>query len=123
MTTETGPLSGAPSLAPSPLSSGPADEGRRGPPTGSPEERTGDRLIALFWLGVLVFCPLAVSLFDRGAQTTLLGVPLLLVYLFAAWALIIAMLVLVIERGSESLAPAAGTNPDAGDATGAARSE
>lgn len=125
MTTETrrlGPV--APSNLPSgPLSQGPLlssapGEGHRGPPAGGAEERIGDRLIALFWLAILLFCPLGISIFDRGAGTTLWGVPLLLVYLFGAWALIIAMLALVIEVAGGPLSTAAPTGPGADEADG-----
>jgi hypothetical protein len=51
--------------------------------------RRGQRLAALFALGVLLFNYPMVALFDRPAMV--LGVPLLYAYLFGAWALLIAL--------------------------------
>ena len=57
---------------------------------------TGSRLIAVFLLGcVLLNYPLLL-LFDRSAE--FFGVPLLYVYVFAAWAGLIALMAMVIER-------------------------
>ncbi|WP_407277609.1 hypothetical protein U5817_13160 [Aromatoleum evansii] len=54
------------------------------------------RLAALFILGVLLFNHPLLGLFNRPV---LIGdVPILYVYTFVAWALLIALLVLVIER-------------------------
>lgn len=61
------------------------------PPTGS-----GQRLVALFALGVALFNYPLLALFDRAA--TAFGIPVLYVYIFCAWALLIALLALVIER-------------------------
>lgn len=57
---------------------------------------TGSRLVAVFLLGcVLLNYPL-LFLFDRAAD--LFGVPLLYVYVFTAWAGLIALMAMVIER-------------------------
>lgn len=53
------------------------------------------RLVALFALGALLFSVTLLALFDRGG--TLAGVPLLYVYLFSAWGILIALMALVIE--------------------------
>ena len=54
------------------------------------------RLIALFLLGwVLLNFPM-LSLFNQ--QATLLGIPSLYVYIFAAWALVIALMAWIAER-------------------------
>jgi hypothetical protein len=57
---------------------------------------TGTRLIALFLLGVALFNYPLLSLFNVHA--TLFGVPLLYVYMFGAWAGLIALLARAIER-------------------------
>ena len=59
----------------------------------------GPRLVALFLAGALLFNYPLLALFDRA--TTVLGVPLLYVYIFCAWALLIALLALVVERGEK----------------------
>ena len=55
-----------------------------------------DRLIGLFVLGVVLFNPPILNLFGG----TIFGWPALFVYLFAAWALLIAGIAVVAERGS-----------------------
>jgi hypothetical protein len=57
-----------------------------------------DRLIGLFVLGVVLFNPPILNLFGG----TIFGWPALFVYLFAAWALLIAGIAFVNERGSGS---------------------
>lgn len=59
----------------------------------------GPRLVALFLAGCLLFNYPVLSLFDRPA--VFLGLPLLFVYLFAAWFGLIALMAWVIERRSE----------------------
>lgn len=56
----------------------------------------GQRLVALFLLGWLLFSYPLLSLFNTGG--TLWGIPLLYVYLFGVWAVLIAATILVIER-------------------------
>ena len=56
----------------------------------------GPRLVALFLAGVLLFNYPLLALFDRAA--TAFGIPVLYVYIFGAWALLIALLALVVER-------------------------
>lgn len=56
----------------------------------------GERLVALSVLGFLLFNYPLLALFNRSL---LLGsVPLLYVYIYGAWALLIGLLVLVIEK-------------------------
>jgi hypothetical protein len=57
---------------------------------------TGSRLVAVFLLGCVLFNDPLLSLFDRAAD--LFGVPLLYAYVFAAWAGLIALMAMVIER-------------------------
>jgi hypothetical protein len=67
---------------------------------------TGERLVALFILGVVLFNPPFLSIFNRSAH--LFGVPLLYLYLVLAWALLIALTGLLVERaeeGGESVSP------------------
>jgi hypothetical protein len=60
-------------------------------------ERTGERLVAIFCLGVLMFNPLFMSMFDGETGRSLFGMPVLFFYLFASWALLIALLAWVVE--------------------------
>jgi hypothetical protein len=59
------------------------------------EARRRDRLVGLFALGVILFNPPVLWLF---ADATLLGWPLLFVYLFCAWGAFTAMIALTVER-------------------------
>lgn len=59
---------------------------------------TGQRLIALFLCGVLLFNYPLLDLFN--SNTRVLGIPLLYAYIFGAWALLIGLMALVIERRS-----------------------
>ena len=54
------------------------------------------RLVAIFLLGALLFNYPLLALFNRASET--FGIPGLYVYIFAAWALMIALLALVVER-------------------------
>lgn len=54
------------------------------------------RLVALFVLGGLLFNYPLLALFNRPVM--LGSVPLLYVYVFAAWAVLIGLLALVIEK-------------------------
>jgi hypothetical protein len=62
----------------------------------SPPKVRGQRLIALFLLGALLFNYPLLALFDRAV--TAFGIPVLYVYMFCAWALFIGLLALAIER-------------------------
>ena len=55
-----------------------------------------DRLIGLFILAVILFNPPILNLFGG----TLFGWPALYIYLFVAWALIIAGVAVVVERNA-----------------------
>ncbi|WP_135079711.1 hypothetical protein [Terasakiella sp. SH-1] len=57
-------------------------------------------------LGLLLFSPSIVSIFDRGGEAVWFGVPVLLIYLFGAWAVLIGIAaILVIRRQKEALPP------------------
>ena len=60
---------------------------------------SGQRLIALFVLGCLLFNYPLLYLFNINYR--LFGVPLLYVYAFAAWGLLIALTAAVIERRTD----------------------
>jgi len=59
----------------------------------------GQRLTALFLLGFLLLNYPLVSLF--AGTTQIFGMPLLFIYVFVAWALVIALLALVVEHSSD----------------------
>jgi predicted permease len=54
------------------------------------------RLVVAFLLGVLLFNYPLLALFNRTAEV--FGIPVLYAYIFGAWALLIALLALLIER-------------------------
>ena len=58
--------------------------------------RTRELLIALFLLGGLVFTPPLLIIFNKASR--FLGIPVLYFYLFAAWALLIALVAIAVER-------------------------
>jgi hypothetical protein len=58
--------------------------------------RKGQRLVGLFLFGCLLFNYPLLVLFN--VRATLAGVPLLYAYLFAAWAMLIGLVALVMER-------------------------
>lgn len=62
---------------------------------GQPEQR-GQRLAALFLLGCLLFNYPLLQLFARDGAV--FGMPLLYCYVFGAWAALIGLMALVVER-------------------------
>jgi len=60
-----------------------------------PSDR-GQQLVGVFLLGMLLFNYPVLALFNRAASA--LGIPLLYAYIFFSWALVIALLALVVER-------------------------
>ena len=56
----------------------------------------GPRLVAVFLLGVLLFNYPLLALFNR--TVLVFGVPLLYAYISVAWALLIGLAALVVER-------------------------
>lgn len=67
--------------------------------------RSGEKLVALFALGVVLFNPLVVGIFDAGADTRLFGIPALYLYLFAGWALLIGLVAVVAEGAPKAAVP------------------
>jgi hypothetical protein len=59
----------------------------------------GQRLVALFLLGFLLLNYPLLNLFAGPARVV--GVPVLYVYVFAAWALLIGLMVWVVEKGDD----------------------
>ena len=58
--------------------------------------RKGERLVGLFLLGCLLFNFPLLALFN--VRATVLGVPVVYAYLFGAWALVIALVAVIMER-------------------------
>ena len=56
----------------------------------------GQRLVALFLLGLLLLNYPLLNLFANANR--ILGIPLLYAYVFAVWALLIGLMALVVER-------------------------
>lgn len=59
----------------------------------------GERLVSTFAAGCVLFNYPLLSLFDRDVEV--FGIPLLYVYVFAAWAGLIALMAWIIERRTE----------------------
>ncbi len=59
----------------------------------------GQRLVALFFLGCLLLNYPLISLFAGAAEIA--GIPVLYAYVFFAWAVLIALMALIVERRSE----------------------
>lgn len=72
------------------------------------DNRFQEALVALFGLGLVAFSPLILDVFDGpqhfGAEQQtadpafLFGVPLLYLYLFAAWGALVILMALVVHR-------------------------
>ncbi len=60
------------------------------------DEAKGQRLVALFILGCLLFNYPVLSLFNLPADA--FGVPLLYVFIFAAWTVLVALMAVAVER-------------------------
>ena len=58
--------------------------------------RKGERLVALALLGFLLFNYPLLSLFSTDSSVA--GVPLLYVYLFVSWGLLIGLMALVVRK-------------------------
>jgi hypothetical protein len=75
----------------------------------TPDKLSNQRLAAVFVLGGILFNHPILSLFDR--PVTWGGVPLLYIYLFLLWALLIGVIRLIAHRGASSAVRR--RNPDA----------
>jgi hypothetical protein len=58
---------------------------------------TGDRLIALFLLGVLLLTPPMMAIFN--VERLVFGIPLLFLYLFGAWLVVVLLVALILRTG------------------------
>lgn len=56
----------------------------------------GQRLVALFLLGCLLFNYPLLTLFSQNGA--IFGIPILYVYIFTVWAILIALVTLVVEK-------------------------
>lgn len=70
------------------------------------KERSRDWLLALFVVGVLVFNYPLLDVFDR--PLLVFGVPLLYLYLYGIWLVLIVALALWLSRGAEDDEPGGG---------------
>jgi hypothetical protein len=61
-------------------------------------ERRAQRLVALCMLGFVLFNYPVLAIFN--VPGAVLGVPVLYAYIFVAWALLIALMALVVERSA-----------------------
>ena len=59
----------------------------------------GQRLVALFLLGFLLLNYPLLNLFAGG--NSILGIPVLYAFVFTVWALLIALMALVVEKRSD----------------------
>lgn len=60
---------------------------------------TTERLLALFLLGIVVFTPPFLGIFNT--PRLILGIPILYLYLFAAWGLLIALVALTVRGATD----------------------
>jgi hypothetical protein len=70
---------------------------------GLPPQPRNDRLVALFLLGLVLFAPPLVRIF--GIPATIFGIPLLFLYMFLAWAVVVVLIALDVERRGEPKRP------------------
>jgi hypothetical protein len=61
-------------------------------------ERRAQRLVALCILGFVLFNYPVLAIFN--VPGSMLGIPILYAYVFVAWALLIALMALVVERST-----------------------
>jgi hypothetical protein len=73
---------------------------------------THERLVALFLLGVLLFTPPFLGIFNTPDR--ILGLPSLYLYLFAAWTLLIVLVTLAIESSDADEGPAGSAEAPSG---------
>jgi hypothetical protein len=59
----------------------------------------GQRLVALFLLGLLLFNYPLLDLFAGPGQ--IFGIPILYVYVFSVWALLLALMAIVVEKRAD----------------------
>jgi hypothetical protein len=62
--------------------------------------RARELLIALFVLGVALLTPPLLIVFNNPAR--ILGIPVLYLYLFAVWVVLIGLVAVAVERGGDA---------------------
>lgn len=75
-----------------------------------------ERLIALFLLGIVLFTPPFLGIFN--VATTTAGIPTLYLYLFSAWLALIVLVALAAERSGHLDDATQTGEPAAGEETG-----
>jgi len=78
------------------------------------DNRSSERLVALFLFGMVLFNPLVVGLFDVGAEIRLFGIPVLFLYLFIGWAVLIGLIAAVAESAPKDSKPTSPPTRQAG---------
>ena len=76
---------------------------------------TTERLVALFLLGIVAFTPPFLGIFNT--PRLIFGIPLLYLYLFAVWGLLIGLVALTVHHSADEN-DAEATSPAPGDTTG-----
>ena len=77
-------------------------------------DNTAERSLALFLLGLAVFTPPLLAVFS--VEGTWLGVPVLYLYVFAAWAVLILLMGLsAAQSGEHPPRPTPSSSPPAAD--------
>lgn len=83
------------------------------------KSRIAERLVALFFLGALLLLPPALLVFNRPVRV--LGLPVLYLYVFAAWAALIVLTAAIVVRLTREDGQSSGRNspaaPEPHDAT------
>lgn len=64
--------------------------------------RRPERTLAVALIAVIAFNQPLLRIFDRGAGATVAGMPVIYLYLFAAWGLVIALLAAAVETRSKA---------------------
>ncbi len=71
---------------------------------------TTERLLALFLLGIVAFTPPFLGIFNTPRQ--FLGIPIMYLYLFVAWALLITLVALTVRGSGGGDDDTVATEPD-----------
>ncbi len=73
--------------------------------------RTRELLVALFLLGALLLAPPLLIIFNKVVR--IFGIPMLFLYLFVVWSVLIALVAVVVERqdNADDLAEAVAETP------------
>jgi len=72
---------------------------------GENQGKIGERCVALFLFAILIFHPPLLSIFT--VETFFAGLPLLYVYLFSAWCILVGLVALTTRRRSRPRADGA----------------